>query len=198
MNHYFKSNENLEHKKAETEYGFGPVRFSFITDAGVFSKGGVDFATDILLRRLPELSGEVLDLGCGFGCIGIVVAKLYGGNVSVTMSDINARAVELAAKNAELNGVRAKVVQSDGFGHIPGSFDAVITNPPIHAGKEVIYKLYAEAREHLKLGGRFFAVIQKKHGALSHRQKLEEIFGAANTAVLYSKKGVLIFEIIKN
>jgi len=98
MNHYFKSNEKLRHQETGTEYAFGSAGFNFITDAGVFSKNGVDCATDILLNRLPGLSGKVLDLGCGFGCIGIVLAKIYGEKISVTMSDINARAVGLAGK----------------------------------------------------------------------------------------------------
>ena len=198
MNHYFKSNENLKHSKTETEYIYKSERFNFVTDAGVFSKTGVDYATDILLGQLPELSGEVLDLGCGFGCVGVVLAKIYGGKISVTMSDINARAVGLAAENAEKNGVRAAAVISDGFAHIPESFDAIILNPPIHAGKQAVYKIYLEARAHLKQGGRFFIVIQKKHGAASHRQKLGEIFGPGNVTVLYSKKGVFIFDLLKN
>jgi len=195
MNHYFKSNEDLKHRESETVYVFGPLKFSFITDAGVFSKSGVDFASDILLRRLPELSGRVLDLGCGFGCIGIVLAKLYGEKIDVTMSDINARAVELTGKNAKKNGVNAEIVQSDGFERIPENFDGIILNPPIHAGKPAVYKLYEKARGHLNPGGSFFVVIQKKHGALSHKQELEKIFGQENCSILYSKKGFCIFEL---
>jgi len=196
MNHYFKSNENLRHKITETEYVFRFTKFSFITDIGVFAKNGVDFATNILLEALPELSGKTLDLGCGYGCIGIVLAKIYGENIKVIMSDINERAVELAEKNAKKNGVNAEIIKSDGFeniGNICGSFDNIILNPPIHAGKAVIYKIYEDAYNHLNPGGGFFIVIQKKHGALSHRQKLEEIFGSKNCEVLYSKKGFCVF-----
>ena len=197
MNHYFKSNENLKHKERETEYIYKFKKFVFITDSGVFSKDGVDFATNILLENLPDdLSGDILDIGCGCGCVGIVLAKIYGGdiNISVTMSDINDRAVNLAKKNAEKNGVskNVKIIKSDGFEYIPGNFANIILNPPIHAGKGVIYKLYEEAHEHLNPNGRFFIVIQKKHGALSHKTKLEEIFG--NCVVLYSKKGFFVLE----
>ena len=194
MNHYFKSNENLKHSETETEYVYKFTKFTFITDTGVFSKGGVDCATNILLENLPDLSGEVLDVGCGFGCIGIVLAKIYGAKINVTMSDINERAVELAGKNAKKNGVNAKIIKSDGYENIPGSFDNIILNHPIHAGKTAIYKIYEETYNHLNPNGRFFIVIQKKHGALSHKVKLEEIFGQGNCSVLYSKKGFFIFE----
>jgi len=193
MNHYFKSNENLEHKLIETEYVFKFAKFNFITDIGVFSKGRIDFATNILLENLPELTGKTLDIGCGYGCIGIVLAKTYGENIKVIMSDVNERALELAEKNAKKNGVSVNIIKSDGFENIHENFDNIILNPPIHAGKAVIYKIYEEAYDHLSPGGRFFIVIQKKHGALSHRQKLEEIFGNENCTVLYSKKGFFVF-----
>ena len=194
MNHYFKSNENLKHKETEKEYIFKFIKFNFITDIGVFSKNGLDFATNILLENLPELSGQTLDIGCGYGCIGIILAKIYGKNIKVTMSDVNMRALELAEKNVKKNGVSADIIKSDGFDNIRDNFDNIILNPPIHAGKAVIYKIYEEAYNHLNPGGRFFIVIQKKHGALSHKAKLEEIFGGENCSVLYSKKGFCVFE----
>jgi len=195
MNHYFKSNENLYHDEVETSYTYNFTSFNFITDTGVFSKGAVDFATNILLENLPDLSGEVLDLGCGYGCIGIVLSKIHGENIKVTMSDVNERAVELAKKNAGRNGVKAVAVKSDGFENLPEKFDNIILNPPIHAGKSVIYKIYEEVYNHLKPNGSFFIVIQKKHGALSHKEKLEEIFGRENCFTLYSKKGFFVFDI---
>ena len=197
MNHYFKSNENLRHKETEIEYVYKFTKFNFVTDVGVFSKDGVDYATNILLEKLPELSGEILDIGCGYGCVGIVLAKIYGENIKVTMSDVNERAVDLAKKNAKQNGANVSVIKSDGFENIPGNYDGIIINPPIHAGKAVVYKIYEEAYNHLNQGGRFFIVIQKKHGALSHKQKLEEIFGTENCFVLYSKKGFFVFEFRK-
>jgi len=197
MNHYFKSNENLKHKETETEYIYKFTKFNFITDAGVFSKDKVDFATNILLKNLPDLSGKTLDIGCGYGCIGIVLAKTYGENIDVIMSDVNERAIELSKKNAKKNGVTVKIIKSDGFENIPENLDNIILNPPIHAGKAVIYKIYEDAYNHLNPNGRFFIVIQKKHGALSHKEKLEEIFGNENCLVLYSKKGFYVFEFRK-
>jgi len=197
MNHYFSSNENLRHKETEIEYVHKFVKFNFVTDTGVFSKNGVDYATNILLDNLPVLSGRTLDLGCGYGCIGIVLAKIYGKNIDVTMSDVNERALDLAAKNAVQNSVidSVKIIKSDGFKNIPGKFDNIILNPPIHAGKPVIYNIYSEVFQHLNENGRFYIVIQKKHGALSHKEKLNEIFGNENCFVVYSRKGFFIFEI---
>ena len=194
MNHYFKSNVDLKHKETEIEYVYKFTKFSFITDIGVFSKGGVDYATNILLENLPALSGKILDLGCGYGCIGVVLAKIYGENVEIVMSDVNGRALELAGRNAKKNGANVKIIKSDGFEDIHENFDYIILNPPIHAGKSIIYKIYGEVYNHLNPNGKFFMVIQKKHGALSHREKLEEIFGKKNFSVLYSKKGFFVFE----
>ena len=194
MNHYFNSNENLNHKPRQTEYIHKSTRFEFVTDIGVFAKNGVDQATNILLCSLPELSGKVLDLGCGYGCAGIVAAKACGRGIDLTMSDVNGRALELAEANAKKNGVEARIIKSDGFENIAGKFCAIITNPPIHAGKAVIWKMYAEAHGHLEPGGSFFAVVQKKHGAPSHQKKLAEIFGEQNCRALHSKKGYYVFE----
>jgi len=195
MNHYFKSNSHLEHKHIEIKYAYKSNAFNFISDTGVFSKDNIDYGTDILLKNIPELHGSLLDIGCGYGCIGIVLGKTY--NIDVTLSDINDRAVELAKKNAEINGVKAKIIKSDGFENISENFDTIILNPPIHAGKSVVHGIYQSAHEHLNNGGAFYIVIQKKHGALSHKKKLEEIFGAENCFTLYSKKGFYVFRMVR-
>ena len=195
MNHYFKSNSRLEHKKIELKYAYKSSEFSFISDTGVFSKDNIDYGTEILLKNIPELKGSLLDIGCGYGCIGIVLGKTY--NINVTLADINDRAVELAGKNAEINGIKAEIIQSDGFENISGNFDTIVLNPPIHAGKNIIYGIYLSSYEHLNADGEFYIVIQKKHGALSHKQKLQEIFGTENLATLYSKKGFFVFKLTK-
>lgn len=195
MNHYFKSNSHLKHKDIEINYSFKSNNFTFISDTGVFSKDNIDYGTDILLQNIPELQGSLLDIGCGYGCIGIVLGKTY--NLDATLSDINNRAAELAAKNAEINGVKADIILSNGFDNILKNFDNIILNPPIHAGKAVVFGLYQHAFTHLNQGGAFYIVIQKKHGAMSHKAKLEEIFGAENCVALYSKKGFFVFEMRK-
>jgi len=136
------------------------------TDNGVFSKAGLDFGTRVLLETITLDSGlDVLDMGCGYGPIGIVVAKEFSSNV--TMADVNDRAVVLAQDNALKNKVSTTVVQSDGFANVSGVFDVILMNPPIRTGKKVIYGLFAAAMDHLSVGGRLILVINKNQGAES-------------------------------
>ncbi len=151
---------------------------TFRTDAGVFSRGEVDDGTKLLLDALPEeMTGDVLDLGCGWGAIGVSVGKNWP-EVKVTMADVNLRALELAGGNAERNGVQAECLESDGMSALAGrTFDAVITNPPIRAGKQVIYRMFADAAESLKPDGKLYLVIRKQQGAESCMKYLATLYG---------------------
>ncbi|MBQ6349132.1 MAG: class I SAM-dependent methyltransferase [Clostridia bacterium] len=153
---------------------------TFITDAGVFSRDGLDRGTEVLLDALPALSGRVLDLGCGWGAVGVALGRRWPG-LDIVMTDINSRAVELARRNLTENGVKATVVQGDGFAAVEGRFDAIVTNPPIRAGKAVIYGLFAQARDHLKPDGALYVVIRKQQGAPSALKYLKEIYARAET-----------------
>ena len=151
---------------------------TFRTDAGVFSRGEVDDGTKLLLDALPEeMTGDVLDLGCGWGAIGVSIGKNWP-EVKVTMADVNLRALELAGGNAERNGVQAECLESDGMSALAGrTFDAVITNPPIRAGKQVIYRMFADAAESLKPDGKLYLVIRKQQGAESCMKYLATLYG---------------------
>ena len=154
------------------------TEFSFWTDAGVFSKGELDKGTGMLLRALPELSGSVLDLGCGWGAVGIILKK-KNAHLRVTFTDVNERALLLTRDNLALNSVEGTVIKSDGFEALEGQrFDAIITNPPIRAGKAVVYQLLAQARAHLTPNGALYAVIGNKQGADSAVRYLKTIFGS--------------------
>ena len=153
---------------------------TFITDAGVFSRDGLDRGTEVLLDALPALSGRVLDLGCGWGAVGVALGRRWPA-LDIVMTDINSRAVELARRNLTENGVKATVVQGDGFAAVEGRFDAIVTNPPIRAGKAVIYGLFAQARDHLKPDGALYVVIRKQQGAPSALKYLKEIYVRAET-----------------
>ena len=153
---------------------------TFITDAGVFSRDGLDRGTEVLLDALPALSGRVLDLGCGWGAVGVALGRRWPA-LDIVMTDINSRAVELARRNLTENGVKATVVQGDGFAAVEGRFDAIVTNPPIRAGKAVIYDLFAQARDHLKPDGALYVVIRKQQGAPSALKYLKEIYVRAET-----------------
>ncbi len=151
----------------------------FETDAGVFSKGELDTGTRLLLDALPErMTGRLLDLGCGWGPIGISL-KVTFPEAEVTMADVNLRALALSRSNAAMNGAGVECVESDGFSALAGRrWNAVITNPPIRAGKQVIYRMFADAAAALNPGGALYLVIRKQQGADSCERYLKTLFPA--------------------
>jgi len=179
--HYYSASPQSEHRYAACDFEYRGAFLRFTTDAGVFSRGEVDFGTRVLLGALPdEMTGDVLDLGCGWGAIGVTVGKKYP-DCRVTMCDVNERAAELARKNAGENGVNAHVAVSDGVTGVQGTFDTILTNPPIRAGKQVIYGLFAAAKERLNKGGELYLVIRKQQGADSAVKYLKTLFAQVET-----------------
>ena len=177
--HYFSSDPQSGHRYAEAAYAYRGKELFFLTDAGVFSRGEVDRGTDVLLASLPEaMEGRVLDLGCGWGAVGVSVGKACP-DCEIVLCDVNSRAVELAAHNARRNGVKASALQSDGLNGVDGDFDYIITNPPIRAGKQVIYRLFAQSAGRLKPGGALYLVIRKQQGAESALKYLKTLFAEA-------------------
>ena len=154
------------------------LNLRFETDSGVFSKNELDPGTRLLLETLGPLEGRVLDIGCGWGAIGVALA-LRNPGARIVMSDVNERAVQLARRNLALNGASAEVILSDGFSALDGAFDHVVTNPPVRAGKRVIYGLFDGACERLSPGGSLNVVIRKQQGAPSALKYLQERFGRA-------------------
>ncbi len=162
------------------------MQLKYVTDQGVFSKSGIDFGSRLLVEtiqqsidKLPlvERPGSILDLGCGYGAMGLALAK-KNTNCTISMVDINERAVQLCRKNALSFGLaNVKVEQSDGFEALSHHvFDWIITNPPIRAGKSLIHTWFEQAAAHLNPTGQLWIVIQKKQGAPSARKKLESLF----------------------
>ena len=176
--HYYTETPASAHDERQVRLTALGNELAFTTDAGVFSRDGLDKGTEALLEALPRLSGRVLDLGCGWGAVGVALGKQYPA-LDIVMTDINRRAVDLARRNLAANGVKAEVAQGDGFENVTGAFDAILTNPPIRAGKAVIYGLFAEAREHLVPGGALYVVIRKQQGAPSALKYLREVYGEA-------------------
>ena len=163
--------------------------FHFYTDAGVFSKKMVDYGSQVLLNALDlERGKNLLDVGCGYGPLGISLAKVQG--VQSTMIDINSRAIDLAKKNAERNGVVAYIFQSNIYENVSEKFDYIISNPPIRAGKKVVHEIIEGAFDHLNQGGSLTIVIQKKQGAPSAKVKMENVFG--NAEIIRKDKGYYI------
>jgi len=189
-NQYFNENPAALTRERVLPLSIFGMDFSFLANNGLFSCDRIDSASILLMENIPTLSGKMLDLGCGYGPIGIVLAKR--DPVDVTMSDINRIALEYAEKNAGRNGVRAQFVHSDGFEALPFIYDNIVLNPPIHAGKDVMYRLYEGASQHLSPGGALYIVIQKKHGAESTIDTLGEIFRECR--ILYKKKGLYVLQ----
>ena len=175
--HYYTRTPQSASRPAECTFSYRGNDLAFQTDAGVFSRGEMDTGTKLLLESLPEqMDGEILDLGCGWGAIGISIAKNWPGT-RVTMADVNTRALELSRENAKRNRAEVVCAESDGMAAFAGKmFDAVITNPPIRAGKQVIYRMFAEAAEHLTPEGCLYLVIRKQQGAESCIRFLQTIY----------------------
>ncbi|MCM3598888.1 class I SAM-dependent methyltransferase [Metabacillus idriensis] len=179
-NHYYSSQPEAESNRKSWTFTLRGNSFHFQSDRGVFSKNEVDFGSRLLIETftLPDQKGDLLDVGCGYGPIGISLAKEFK-DLTVDMIDVNERAVELAKVNAEANGVKnVRIIASNLFENVDPSkkYAAVLTNPPIRAGKKVVHEIFEKSFESLLPGGELWVVIQKKQGAPSAIAKLDEMF----------------------
>lgn len=197
--HYYSENEDgLKSDPKAYTYYFKNHKFTFKTDNGVFSKKYLDFGSYTMLNYFQpnSLDGGILDVGCGYGPIGIIISSLY--NKPVTMVDINERAIGLASENVKLNNVQnVNVFKSNIYSAIDTTykFASIVTNPPIRAGKDVIYQIYDGAYDRLLPGGELWVVIQKKQGAPSTKTHLEELFG--NCEVVGKDSGYFILKSVR-
>ena len=195
--YFSKTNDELPSNEKIIYGKINDLSFKFKTDNGVFSKDFLDFASKLLLEKMDYssiLEGQILDVGCGYGPIGIYLS--YMTKNDVVMLDINPRALALSKENLKLNNVSARVLESDCLDAvISEKFSCVITNPPIHAGKDVIYKIYEQSYDVLVEGGSLWIVIQEKHGAPSTIKKLKTLFKVVET--YYKKKGFYILKCVK-
>lgn len=191
--HYFKQHPNIASNPFEVVSFLRGKKRTFLSDHGVFSKKEVDFGSRLLIDAFtfPEIEGDLLDVGCGYGPIGLTLATET--DRTVWLVDVNERAVQLTKENAKRWGLlNVQVALSDLFAAITEQrFAAIVSNPPIRAGKKVVYALFEEAYDYLLPGGSFWIVIQKKQGAASAKKKLMEVFGEVDT--IQRKKGYYIF-----
>lgn len=188
--HYFTQTPSSQSRPALLDIEFLGERLSFHTDAGVFSRTELDPGSALLIKSAEPLSGRVVDMGCGWGPIGLFLAR-KNPNAQLILADVNERAVELSRRNIQENHVsNARVMQSDGLAALPETFDYFISNPPIRAGKKTIYDWFAQAHERLTPGGTLLIVIRKQQGAPSALKYLSELFGDAQ--VIARDKGYWI------
>ena len=197
MGQYFTNDNTIESKERLISYTFLNENIKLFSDNGVFSKNRVDFGTNVLLNSLEDLSSvkSLLDVGCGIGTIGICIKKKYK-NIHVVMIDVNERAINLAKKNIEINhleDIEAKI--SNLYENVREQYDMIISNPPIRAGKQIVHGVVTDGFEPLNHNGWMYIVIQKKQGAESMKNKMEEVFG--NVQVVNKASGYLILKAIK-
>ncbi|MFC4601541.1 class I SAM-dependent methyltransferase [Cohnella hongkongensis] len=193
--HYYSSKPRSESDRRIIDTTLRGIRLRLTSDAGVFSRDGVDYGSRVLIEHMAiPADARVLDVGCGYGPIGLVAARLAPQG-HVTLIDINERAVELAKLNAEANGIRnVSFAQSDLYDAVQDErFDMILSNPPIRAGKAVVHRILSEAYDRLNPDGELWIVIQNKQGAPSARAKLEEIFGEDEVSEAAKDKGYRIY-----
>lgn len=191
MGQYF-DNQDLPSKMVRKECFLWGTKFIFYTDNGVFSKDGLDFGSRLLLETIPleEVGGKVLDMGCGYGVLGIVLNKVL--SCSVDMVDVNLRAIHLASINIKENHCQnVCVFESNVYSNINSKYTCIITNPPIRAGKKVVYDIVMNAQKYLEKDGVLFLVIRKEQGAKSLIVDLEKQY---TVEVLERKKGFYILK----
>ena len=190
MGQYFDNDPSLSHKNIQQRFALLGETFTLESDRGVVSKEGLDDGTKLLIETIAKahLGRKILDLGCGIGSLGLLLAHFDPERV-ITLADVNQRALELCRKNAESLGVgeRCDIRESDVYSNISETYDTIVTNPPIRAGKRVTYAMYAGALSHLNEDGRLILVIRKKQGADSCQEYLESLFSSVEKVA--SKKG---------
>lgn len=202
MSHYFSEVQDVKSLKKIINYEIKNEKFEFLTDNGVFSKTKVDFGTDVMLRTFLNENKKlenirILDIGCGYGVVSVVVKRFFE-KAKILSTDVNERALELTKENIQKNNRTDdfEVRKSFVFDNISENFDVILSNPPIRAGKQVIFEIYEKSFFHLNKNGKFYCVIQTKHGAKSTKKKLEELFGNCTTLVI--EAGYRIFRCVKN
>ena len=190
---YFDNNENLISKKREISVLLNDTKYTFISDNGVFSKGEVDYGSIALLKILlkQNFTGNILDIGCGYGTIGLILAKNFP-ECNFLLSDVNIRACALARENKKSFGLtNVEIIESDIFQNIDKNFDYIVTNPPIRAGKKVIYSIFEQSYHHLNQNGSLFIVIRRSHGAESAQKFIHSVF--ENCELLKKDKGFYVY-----
>ncbi|MQW23158.1 MULTISPECIES: class I SAM-dependent methyltransferase [unclassified Lactococcus] len=194
-NMYYEDNRDLGHDLHQMNVELLGLSMTFTTDAGVFSKSAIDYGSRVLLENYePEMAKSLLDVGCGYGTLGLTLSKKY--ELDSTMVDVNTRALDLTALNAQKNGIQhAKIFKSNMYDEVSDCYDSIVSNPPIRAGKAVVHGILEGSFQHLNVNGHLTVVIQKKQGAPSAQKKMQEVFG--NCEVIAKDKGYFILRSYK-
>lgn len=198
-NHYYTENPDITHNEKTWNFELLNNQIKFTTDNGVFSKQTVDYGTRVMLEafRADNIPlGKILDLGTGYGPVGIALALAYPTR-KIDMVDVNNLSLSLATRNAQGNNVanQVSVFHSDVYEAITDQYAAILTNPPVRAGKDVVQAMIGQAKAYLLDGGTLTVVLQKKQGAPSAKKLMEDVFG--NCEIIRKDKGYYILESVK-
>lgn len=189
--HYFSASPQSKDSRFSFDCVCRGVNIHILSSSSVFSKSHLDAGTALLIEEVNLDGGSrVLDLGCGYGVVGIALAR-SDPSLKIIASDINERAVDLARENARLNGVRIDARVSDGFRSVPESFDAILLNPPQTAGKALCLDLISASKAHLEKGGAFYLVARPAKGGKTLAAHMESVFG--NVRILARGKGFAVY-----
>ena len=196
MSHYFENDNNLKEDKKIINVDMFGKGFRFSTNSGVFSKDKVDYGTKLLLNNIVihKKSGKLLDLGCGYGVLGVILGENYK-NLDIDMVDVNERAVALANYNLKLNGVNGvNCYVSNIYEGDNSKYDYIVTNPPIRAGKDVLLQFLVGSYDYLVSDGQLWFVMRKDHGVKTMILRLQELF---DVQIVCRDKGFYIVKCVK-
>ena len=196
MSQYFDNDKSIKSNKKLIEFNFNNKKYNVYSDNGVFSKDKFDYGTRVLLESIDinNLCGNVLDLGCGIGVVGIILGTI-NKNINIDMVDINDRAINLAKVNMSLNKVKGNVFISDVYSNINKKYNYIITNPPIRAGKEVVRRFLLGGYDYLTDDGTLYFVMRKDHGVKSMIKELENKY---IVSILNKDKGFYMVSLSKH
>ena len=192
MEHYFTNDKNLKSEIRRVNTAINDINYYFYTDNGVFSKGELDFGTELLLKTFKYTYPQekvVLDMGCGAGPIGIYLSKL---GFDVDMCDINKRAIHLSKMSVKEQKLNANIFESDAYENISKKYDYIISNPPIRVGKIKLYEIVMNAKDYLKENGEAWFVVRKDKGADSMIRDMKKNY--KQVEVVEKKKGFYIIK----
>jgi 16S rRNA (guanine1207-N2)-methyltransferase len=195
MSHYFTNDEKLVSETRELHYTYDSFSFTFLSDNGVFSKKSIDYGSKLLVETYLEnekSSMKVLDVGCGYGFIGIVIGIVTSSYVD--MIDVNKRAVHLAKRNIKKINFNGSVFESDAYENVNSKYDVIITNPPIRVGKTKLLEILMSAFDYLNTNGKLYFVIRKDQGALSIKKIMEDKY---KVDMLSRSKGYIVYKVSK-
>jgi 16S rRNA G1207 methylase RsmC len=199
VEHYFTERPQSEFRKERFEVDILDQKIIVNSGSGIFSLKEIDFGTELLIKnsKIPKNDAELLDMGCGYGIVGIALKKQYP-HLNVTMSDINDRAIKLSRQNCDENDAECMVIKSDIFSNPElqsKKFDVILTNPPFSAGKAVCIEIIKQSKEHLNKDGLFQLVAPHNKGGESLKKIMLEVFG--NVGELCKKRGYRVYISVK-